>query len=556
MLRYLTQGGEVGGCLLAQDWRGSPLGDIAHWPAQLHDTLRITLHSEFPHIVYWGEDLHTFWNDAARHFFEGQHPHDLGRPLADVQPDVMHTLHPLLRQVFETGRAVLQSDIELLYRRADYTEEIHEVFSYSPLFDAEGQVRGIIAPIFDATARVLGARRMAMLADMTSATRGSHTLAQYCEALQGCMERHPRDLPRTALYLPETLDGHATRWHKHVASGTQDEGWPASFSADSVDPTFVQLLRGTPQLRVLSELGDGVQMAAVPIPEPNAARPSGWLLVALNPLKRLDADYRNFLSLVAMQISQGLADTLAIERAAERALEEIGKRARLSTLGELATSIAHEINQPLTAMVLDANACVRWLTMQPANLEEASAAARRIADSGEFAGQVIARIRGFLRRDPSPHTLLRPEQVAWDSLRLVAAQARRFDIELRVRIAPNLPQVMGDRTQLQQVLINLMVNAVDALQSLPAGAHRTIQLQLTGGADGVRLAVADTGPGFTAAQLPRLFDAFQSSKPQGLGFGLSIARSIVEAHKGRIQAGTSESGGALVWFELPSEPAS
>ncbi|MBF5003144.1 ATP-binding protein [Diaphorobacter caeni] len=576
MLRYLAQGGEVGRCILAQDWRASPLGPPDHWPAQLHDTLRITLHSEFPHIVYWGETLCTFWNDAARHFFEGQHPRALGRPLAEVQPDVMRTLHPLLLQVLETGRAVLQSDIELLYRRADYTEEIHEVFSYSPLFDPEGRVRGIIAPIFDATTRVLGARRMAMLADLAASTRGARKLSQHYEALTACLARHARDLPLCALYVPdgETLP---TRWllqAGHAADAGSGDGveFPSSLPPHTGEPQSITpahaltlAVRGAPRLQVLAaaqalppQTGRAAhfrQVAVVPIPEPHADRPPCWLLVALNPHKRFDADYENFLTLVATQISQGLAETSSLERAAERALAEISQRARLTTLGELATSIAHEINQPLTAMVLDANACARWLAMQPADIGEATSAARRIAASGEYAGQVLARIRGFLQRTPSTHERVDITQVAWDSLRLVAAQARRFRITLRVRMAPALPTVHADRTQLQQVLINLLVNAVDALKDLPEDHPRDLHLHITArdGGRRLRVAVADSGGGIAPERRERMFDAFQSSKPDGLGFGLAIARSIVEAHGGRIQVDASDSGGALFWFELPGE---
>ena len=183
---------------------------------------------------------------------------------------------------------------------------------------------------------------------------------------------------------------------------------------------------------------------------------------------------------------------------------------------------------------------------------EARAAARRIAGSGEYAGQVLARIRGFLQRAPSPHARVDLAQVAWDSLRLVAAQARRHGIALRLRLAPGLPPVRADRTQLQQVLINLLVNAVDALQGLPAGEPRAIHLRMAVGGDRVRVEVADTGPGIAAAQSQRLFETFQSSKPNGLGFGLSIARSIVEAHEGRIQAESPPGGGALLWFEIPA----
>lgn len=323
--------------------------------------------------------------------------------------------------------------------------------------------------------------------------------------------------------------------------------WAAALRGPaSRGPAQLQVL---PAAAVLPGTTAFQQVALVPVP----GQPPCWLVAALNPHKRLNGDYQDFLTLMVGQIGQGLASTLVIEQAADRALAEISSLTRLTTLGELATSIAHEINQPLTAMVLDANACARWLALQPADLAEARAAARRIADSGEYAGQVLARIRGFLQRAPSPHAPVDIAQVAWDSLRLVAAQARRHRIALRMRLPTGgLPAVRGDRTQLQQVLINLLVNAIDALQHQPDGAPRAIHLRIALAAARVRVEVADTGPGIAPGQLQRLFETFQTTKSHGLGFGLSIARSIVEAHEGCIQAESPPTGGALLWFELPA----
>ena len=585
MLRYLANAGEVGRYLLAHDGGLGSLGRLVEWPEQLHDALRITLHSAFPHIVYWGETLHTFWNDAARHFFRGQHPERLGQPLAQVQPDVMEILYPLLQSVLKTGQAVVCSDIQLLYQRYDYTEEVHEVFSYSPLLDPMGQVRGIIAPVFDTTTRVLSERRMAMLADLATSTRGARTRVQYHEALKTCLRRHPQDLPLAALYVFEPDMG-PSRLVLRAESPASSAGWPAvleRFGEGKEDgiaavlasvmfrsrPGFALLPARAlfPLERLLPAPGGWQQpceqVAVLPVPSPMPEWRPCWLVVALNPYKRLDDDYRTFLTLVAAQISQGMTDTHAIEQAADSALAEISSLMRLNTLGELATSIAHEINQPLTAMVLDANACVRWLDMPPAGMAEARAAARRIAGSAEHAGQVLTRIRSFLQREPVPRGRVDLLQVAWASLQLVAAQAHRHRIALRLRPAPDLPGVHADRTQIQQVVLNLLVNAVDALKVKPEDVPREIRVSLSvptpppGGARCVRIQVSDNGPGIVQPLRDRLFEAFQTSKPGGLGFGLSVARSIIEAHGGRI--GVSPAGdqvGACFWFELSCDPFS
>ena len=555
-LGYLRDGGEVGRCLLAHQDGRSPMGAPSHWPTALHDVLRVTLHSDFPYIVYWGDALHTFWNDAARHFFEGQHPHDLGRPLAQVQPDVMGTLSPLLQQVQQTGRAVRCDHMQLLYQRKDYREEIHEIFSYSPLLDEAGQVRGIICPIFDTTARVLYERRIAALSDLATRTRSARTEAQYLQLLAECLARHPPDLPLAALYMAED-DGIPTHAMARLCAAAPSHApWPAQwqpavragefrvFAAEDALPLALRSVVSTAPN----------QLAWVPIPGPRSERRTAWLVVALNPYKRLDTDYQTFLELVAAQIGQGLTDTLALEQAAALAQAELAQFTRLSTLGELATSIAHEVNQPLTAMVLDAHACLRWMSGPHANLTEARAAAQRVARSGEHAGQVVARIRRFLQREPALRQVLQLEQVAWDSVQLVAGRAQRHHAQLRVRLYPDLPHIEADRTQVQQMIINLLVNAIDAVSTLPPEQARHIWLTLRRCQTpvvGVEFCIIDNGPGVAAEQLAHLFDPFHTSKPDGLGFGLSIVRSLVEAHEGRIWIENQAHGGTLARFQLP-----
>lgn len=569
-LRYLEDGGEVGRHLRSGRAETTALGPPAGWPQALHDTLRITLHSDFPHIVYWGEALHTFWNDAARHFFEGQHPQDLGRPLAQVQPDVMPTLHPLLQAVQRNGRAVSRSNQQLLYRRLDYTEEIHEFFSYSPLLDAQGQVQGVICPIYDATSRVINERRLATLADLAASTRATRTRTQFLAALAACLARHPEDLPLAALYLSED-DG--ASWQLQTASPA-DAPWPSPLGLDALDHELASLLRraldtGEPAAATAAPLGvwptphwtrPVEQLVAQPVPVGRLGRRSAGLLIGLNPHKRLDADYRAFLALVAAQIGLGWNDAQALEQEAELAQAELARLTRLTTLGELATSIAHEVNQPLTAMVLDANACLRWLSGldgregATAKLTEARAAAQRIVRSGEHAGQVVARIRGLLQRAPAVRAPVASASLAWDCLALVAARARRQHTRLRLCLPAQLPTVLADRVQLQQVLLNLLVNALDAVRDLPAGRPREVRLSLarqTTPVPALQISVQDSGPGIAPSQRPHLFEPFHSSKPDGLGFGLSIARTLVEAHGGQIHLDDGPASGALARVVLP-----
>lgn len=176
-LSYLRRSDDVGRLLLVRDWNTHALGPVDKWPEQLHELLRLCCHSNFPYILYWGADLLTFWNSAAAPFFHAHHPNDLGKPLHEIKPDAMRVLNAPLEQVMATGRPVLFEDLQLIYRRHDYEEELYETFSYSPVFDAAGRVQAILTPVFDTTSHVIGSRRLNTLGEVGTQTRGTFVTA-------------------------------------------------------------------------------------------------------------------------------------------------------------------------------------------------------------------------------------------------------------------------------------------------------------------------------------------------------------------------------------------
>jgi signal transduction histidine kinase len=220
-------------------------------------------------------------------------------------------------------------------------------------------------------------------------------------------------------------------------------------------------------------------------------------------------------------------------------------------VGELTASIAHEVNQPLAAVVTNGNACLRWLAAEPSNLDEARKAVERIIRDANRASEVIARIRMLLKKNEPVKTRLNPNQLIRDIVPLVEAEARRHDVSVQTELAANLPRVTGDRVQLQQVLLNLVVNALDAMSTMNHG-RRILRLQTSRiRNEVVQIAVRDSGVGLAAQNQERLFEAFYTTKPQGLGMGLSISRSIVESHGGRLWAAANHGPGATFLFTLP-----
>ena len=245
------------------------------------------------------------------------------------------------------------------------------------------------------------------------------------------------------------------------------------------------------------------------------------------------------------------------EEALQRAREELAHVTRVTTLGELAASIAHEINQPLAAIGADANACLHWLAADRPDLDSVRGALTAIVKDGLRAGEVITRIRALLTRSSVARGRCDLTGVIRDVLPLVGPEIRRHGISLEMSLAPNLPQVTGDRIQLQQVLLNLLMNAVEAMREVPPVRRRMVVRATTDHRDDgpwAIVAVEDAGVGFSQAEAPRLFEAFYTTKPGGLGMGLSISRSIIDNHRGRLWATTNSDHGATFQFALPGMP--
>jgi PAS domain S-box-containing protein len=240
------------------------------------------------------------------------------------------------------------------------------------------------------------------------------------------------------------------------------------------------------------------------------------------------------------------------ERERLRQLEaELVHMNRVVMLGELASSLAHEINQPITATVTSAKACLRWLAHDPPELERARAAARRIESDGNRAGEIIHRLRMFYKTGAPPQReLVDINDVVDEMLVLLRNDARRRSISLRTELTPHLPRIMADRVQLQQVLMNLMLNGMEAMGD--RGGELIIRSQR--GENGLlQISVSDTGVGLPSEKLDLIFNAFYTTKPQGTGMGLAISRSIIEAHGGRLWATNNAPRGATFHLTLPVE---
>ena len=243
------------------------------------------------------------------------------------------------------------------------------------------------------------------------------------------------------------------------------------------------------------------------------------------------------------------------EEALHQSQSQLAHVTRVTILGEMAASIAHEVNQPLAAVTTNAEAGLRWLNREEPNFAEVCGAIQRIINEAHRASEVIRRIRALLRKSEPQYLSTDLQEVLQEALLLTRREIRRHKVNIEFKPRGDTQWVQGDRIQLQQVIINLLLNALQALSCVqPKGRRLLIVLESEPGYD-VLLRIQDNGPGITAQNLPQLFNPFFTTKPEGMGMGLSICRSIIEAHGGRIWAESEPGQGARVCFSLPGAPS-
>src|SRR5438128_1550437 len=272
-----------------------------------------------------------------------------------------------------------------------------------------------------------------------------------------------------------------------------------------------------------------------------------YLAMSFSPLRpdasRVDA---------ALVISRDLTDHMLASDALRQAQADLAHISRVTTMGELTASLAHEINQPIAAAVTNANACLRWLARADPDVEEAREAASRMVKSGTRAADIITRIRLLFRKGATPRESVDVNEVIQEMMVLLRTEATRYAVPIRAELGTGLPKVKADRVQLQQVLMNLMLNGIDAMKDLKTTGALTIRSDRAARGQ-LRISVSDTGVGLPPQQADQIFNAFFTTKPNGTGMGLPISRSIIESHGGRLWAAANSGPGATFHFTLPVE---
>lgn len=349
------------------------------------------------------------------------------------------------------------------------------------------------------------------------------------------------DAAHDAIFIRD-LDDAITYWNK----GAQERyGWTSAQALGKVSHALLRTEFPAPLATIKAELlrtgrweGELVHTAR-----------DGARVVVLSRWS-LQADERGR-PVATLETNNDLTERKRSQQALDRAQAELAHVNRVSTLGELAASIAHEVSQPLTAIVTNVRAATRWLERTPADLGEVRQGLAQIASDGKRAGEILGRIRAFVKKAPLHREPVDINQAVLEVVALTRDAVERNGIALQTKLEQGLAPVIGDRVQLQQVLLNFILNAVDATSGLDAD-RRKVVVSTASDANGIVVAVRDRGVGIEADRADELFKPFYTTKASGMGMGLSICRSIVEAHGGEARATRNADVGATFQFTLPA----
>jgi signal transduction histidine kinase len=349
-------------------------------------------------------------------------------------------------------------------------------------------------------------------------------------------------------------------WRPHIGGGTPRDFGPCGDVLDhNIPMLFTHWERRYPYLSTAVPLAD--EGLLIPFYVSGKAVGTIWV-IAHNSRRKFDAEDLRLLESMgrfasaAYQTVESIED-LKLEIAAREKAEMQTKLAhanRVATMSQLSASITHEVSQPIGAAATHASAALRWLRRQPLNVEEALLALNGVADSTKRAGEILAGIRALVAKAPRQKEPFEINEAIREVILLAQGEVRKNSISVVMELGEGLPHLEGDRIQLQQVMLNLINNAVQAMSAAGAAGieSRVLVISSKTDCDGIVVSIRDSGPGLDSANPERVFEAFYTSKPDGLGMGLSICRSIIEAHGGRLWASANAPRGATFQFTVPA----
>jgi PAS domain S-box-containing protein len=560
---FLAGGGAVGKIMRAKRWQETPLGPPQSWPQSLKTVVRILLTSRYQMWMCWGPKLTMFYNDAYAPTLGVKQQWALGSSAREVWEEIWPDIGPRIEHVLNSGEATWDEGLLLFLERSGYPEETYHTFSYSPLADDEGRVVGMLCVVTEETERIIGERRLFSLREIAADIARNNTMPAVLQAVQRQLNDNLKDLPFTLTYLFDQ-GGNASL---ACSSGIGPDHPIAPATIDPKDPGSIwpadEILSRRTVLSV-SDLKDRFsamptgawdkpprEAIIAPIAQQGQDIPAGFLVAGINPYRRMDDAYLGFISLVAGQITSGLANAQAYQEAWRRAdaLTELD-RAKTAFF----SNVSHEFRTPLTLMLGPLEDVLNRSDSQP--LIEHRQLVNIAHRNGIRLLKLVNTLLDFSRIEAGRmQAVFEPLDINSYTAALASSfrsAVERANLRLTINCAP-LPQpVYIDRDMWEKVILNLLSNAF----KFTFEGEIAVETRVSADGGSAEIAVRDTGTGIPAAELPHLFDRFRrvegarGRSMEGSGIGLALVMELVKSHGGTIRVDSELGLGSVFTVSL------
>ena len=558
--QFLAGGGEMGARMRAHDWAQTPLGDPRHWPQSLKTIVRVMLDSRYAMWMLWGPQLTFFCNDAYLPTVGLKRDWVLGARSDLVWQEIWPEIGPRIRHVLDTGEATWDEALQLFLERSGYVEETYHTFSYSPIYDDDSRIAGMLCVVTEVTDRIIGERHLRMLRDLAAQSVTVESVDQTCRRICQVLGRYPLDVAFGALYL---IEGAAARRVAEIRE-LADEPLPASFNLDaSAGPWPIQTLQSSEATQIVSDLPrmglripaavwpDLVQRSVmIPLKGAGAHALSGFLILGVSPRRAFDDAYRRFFELIATQVSAAIGDAQAYSAERQRA-EALAELDRAKTV--FFSNISHEFRTPLTLMLGPLEAALgsapEELAAHRDDLQVAHRSALRLLKLVnsllDFSRLENGRIQAQFEPVDLP-AVTREISGAFESA------VRQAGLQFHVRCDALPTPAFVDRDMWEKIVLNLLSNAFKYTFS------GRIDVELSGTSERIDLRVTDTGIGIPPEFQSLLFERFyrvpgaQGRTHEGTGIGLSLVNELVKQHGGSIRVESRPGEGSCFTVTLPA----
>lgn len=562
---FLAGAGEMGQLIRQHNWSETPLGSIQQWPQILKTSVSLILNSQHPMWVGWGPAKTFLYNDAYISVLSlAKHPWALGRPASEVWAEIWDYCGPLADKVFTKGEATFVDDVQLFMNRGDFVEETYYSFSYSPIRDELGIVRGLFCPSKEVTPEVINARRLRTLSELTAKSLIEKSVQGACASAFSTLAKNADDIPFAMLYLIDREGKHTFLEQRcGIASGV-----------DSLSPERIALSAEATGAfsRAIVEVATSSQSRTVPVKHleglplgpakqrvdqalvlqvtSHGQKPFGVLVAGVNPTRTLDAEYRTFYELVSSQIATGIANARSYEEERKRA-ESLAELDRAKTA--FFSNVSHEFRTPLTLMLGPMEDLLMAAdTRMTAEDRERFAVVHR---NSLRLLKLVNSLLDFSRIEAGRvEAVFQPTDIAGLTGELASAfrsTMERAGLQFEVACDPLSEPIYLDRDMWEKIVLNLLSNAFKFT------FEGKVSVTLRSLNDRVQLQISDTGIGVPEEEVPRLFQRFHRVEgahgrtQEGTGIGLALVHELVKIHHGNISVTSTEGRGSTFTVTIP-----